>query len=207
MEALKTWLLVAAVLAIATLGLEVRNQARTIERLAHAEPPSVAKPESPKTTAAPVQTSALPISLPASKPPAPADPPAAAEFDACSGDLARYKAGLDKCVVALNAVASTRREVTTFVLPPAPQPSNIVALAEPYVLPSGNQVVVSGRVFNRGGAAGEATLMVTLLEDGRRVDSDQQRLRVGAGQMASWQQAFRWDGHEGRFSAQVELIP
>jgi hypothetical protein len=194
---LKNWLLGGTAAALVFLGLEVRSQMRTIEDLRSAVsrggPSELVSPE-------PVQN------------PRPAAAPDQTELLALTEEVERYKAGLEKCVTALNATASAQRsEVRTFVIPgvsaPAREAADIIELTEPYVLPSGSQIVVSGKLYNRGNAPGVVTVAVTLFENGRRRETEYQRVSLAAGQDVGWQQPFRWDGHEAMWTAQVEVQP
>jgi hypothetical protein len=207
MEALKNWLLLAALVAVAFLTFEVLQTERPTERQGARSPAPAAREAGASTPPpAPVQTSA-PVS-----PEAPS-----VELQAAKGERDRYREGLEKCVEALNATSNTatqRREVRAFIVPVVPraQPeaaalAEIVPLSDPWVIPSNGQVLVSGKIYNLGSAPGEVTVAVTLSRNGRYYDFGQQRLTAGAGQTVAWEQAFRGAGEDASWTVKVEIEP
>jgi len=198
-EALKNWLLLASLLVFVVFGLQLRKQAQTIAALqARAEPPAIAGPPPPPAAAEvamAVQTAAPGERVPAE----------GAELQAMSEERDRFRVGLEKCVVALNATvaASERRAVTAFVLPaaaPAPRPAaagaaDIVPLSdEVWVYPQGDSMLVEGKVYNRGTARGTATVTVTLNRNGRPYATEQMKVEVAAGAIVKWSHRFRGGG-------------
>jgi hypothetical protein len=218
MEVLKNWLLLAGALVVIVMGYELGQKTAAIERMAvvnaklAAEIDGVrASEDRPDLPAVAVQTAA-----PGEPCPVPSEEPGE-ELLSARRELARFKGGLERCTEALNTAASGSRpsfvpapfipsSPLQEVAPPPPQ-ADIVELREPYVLPSGAHVTISGKLYNRGTAAGDIAIVVTLFDNGRRRDSRRQTVSVGAGETVSWEQAFRWDGHEANWTAQVELRP
>jgi len=214
MEVAKTWLLLAAVIAVAVLGVKVPQQAQTIARLraAAAPPPAgVAAEASPGVTA-----------QPAVEAPAGAQPGAvgsAAELLAVIQERDRYKHGLERCVGELNqvTVAADRDKASAAVMarilgspvqnPPAVpsegRPDIVPLSSPPWVYPMGDFLLVEGKVFNRGSARGSATVAITVYRDGRSVSTERERVEVAAGESVKWSHQFR--GGEGTWTASARV--
>ena len=163
--------------------------------------------------------------------PAPAAAPVPAAFDntalsTMTADRDRYKDGLDRCVTELNRVAKGSDQVARIELPPLPArpvrqesapahtPSGPAPAAEisalygeAEVTPLGDQMLVTGKLFNTGEVAGRATAVVTLLRDGKPQDTARIPVSVPAKGQASWSHKFTWHSSQGSWTATVSVEP
>jgi hypothetical protein len=84
--------------------------------------------------------------------------------------------------------------------PAAPAPRAIVsAYVGPDAVPMGDTVLVTGKLWNSGGAAAQVALTIELVENGRTIDTSVQTLAIGARTEAAYTQVFRHAPREGRF--------
>ncbi|HVF61634.1 MAG TPA: hypothetical protein VNJ70_17650 [Thermoanaerobaculia bacterium] len=84
--------------------------------------------------------------------------------------------------------------------PAAPVPRAIVsAYVGPDAVPMGDTILVTGRLWNSGGAAAQVALTIELVENGRTVDTAVQIVPIGARIEAAYTQVFRHAAREGRF--------
>jgi|GEM_PF-6793487 len=93
--------------------------------------------------------------------------------------------------------------------PAGPEPhAEISALySEAEVTPLGDQMLVTGKLFNTGAVAGRATAVVTLLRDGKPQDSARIPVSVPAKGQASWSHKFTWHSSQGSWTATVNVEP
>ncbi len=129
-------------------------------------------------------------------------------------DRDRYREGLDRCVAELNRVANGSG--ARVALAPMPPPAASAPVAEAHisalysgatVTPLGDQMLVTGKLYNTGDAAGRATAVVSLLRDGKVTDTARVPVSVPAQGQASWSYKFRWHGQEGSWTATVNVEP
>lgn len=139
-----------------------------------------------------------------------------AQLTAAEEDRDRYRAGLEQAVAELNRVSGRNQAATELVAAlagrtAAPAPSSrtrgkVVPLADPWLTPVGDQMTVSGKLYNVGDADTEVTCVLELLRDGERLDSARFVMRVAAGATQPYSQTFRFKpGLEGSYTARLTV--
>jgi hypothetical protein len=208
MEIVKTWLAVLGTLALGFVSLALVQTRGTlalreaeIARLRASAPPAVA----------PVQAPPAPSSSPAG------DSNAAVQaLVAMTSERDQYKDGLERCVAEVNRVAheSGRRFEVPVPSQPAAAPAapstraeaHISSLySEPTVTPLGDQMMVSGKLYNTGKVPGTVTAVVALLRDGKPVNSNRLRVTVPAQGQIAWSTQFPWGSQQGSWTATVSV--
>jgi hypothetical protein len=130
----------------------------------------------------------------------------------------RYKDGLQRCVDEANRLAQDtgrRFELPPIVLPaaaPSPAPKEPTAqphisslYSEPTVVPLGDRLQVTGKLYNTGTAEGTVTAAITLLHDGKPVTTAREKVSVPAQGQAAWSHTFAWSVGEGAWTAVVRV--
>jgi hypothetical protein len=219
MDILKTWLQIGAVFALCfvTLGWYQSRQTLTL-REAEIARLKVRTPELQPTASetTPSRAPAAVSSPQASEPPADTTMLAdnSADFAALYAERDRYKEGLEKCVSEVNRLAqSSGRRLEMPALPTSGTPSggsqdqpHISALySEPTVVPLGDRLQVSGKLFNTGKVPGTATAVISILRDGKPVMTARETVTVPAQGQAAWSHTFPWSGQEGAWTATVRV--
>ena len=124
------------------------------------------------------------------------------------GEVERYQSGLARCVDELNRVASAQQTAARYVpsapAAPAAQP-RLSTLGAPDVQIVGDNVYVTGRVWNSGDADARGRLYVELLRDGQVLDSSILPLDVPARTDQSYSATFRPLIANGTYSARVRF--
>ncbi|HRU10068.1 MAG TPA: hypothetical protein P5144_11890 [Thermoanaerobaculia bacterium] len=132
--------------------------------------------------------------------------------DAARADMARYEAGLQRCVSELNRTGGS--QVGTIVpgsgRPAAPAPAARARLIAPW-LPElqivEDRIYVNAYVMNDGTADAEAQVTIDLLHNGRRVDSSTSPAWIPAGASEAVSAEFRLPTSEvtGSYAARVRF--
>lgn len=73
------------------------------------------------------------------------------------------------------------------------------AYVGPNVVPMGDTILVTGKLWNSGAASAQVALTIELVENGRTVDTAVQTVSIGARTEAAYTQLFRHAAREGRF--------
>lgn len=128
-----------------------------------------------------------------------------AEADA-KGEAEKYRAGLQRCVDELNSQARGAR--STYI--PSPDPTRapqarLSTLGAPDVQIVGDNVFVTGKVWNSGDGDASGRLYVELLRDGQVVDSATLPLDVPARTDQAYSTTFRPLISNGTYSARVRF--
>lgn len=119
---------------------------------------------------------------------------------------AQYEAGLGKAVEELNRVAQAPPAVQRSYAPAQRATrANVSTLSAPWVQMAGENVVVSGKLWNSGEAGASGTLYVELLLNGQTVDEQSQPFEMGARTDQAWSATFRTSVREGTYSARVRM--
>jgi hypothetical protein len=220
---MRGWAVVAACLAVvcgltvwAWWGEREAHQNTRIELVKAQARLSAQVPPDPAATQGAVRPTA----------PCPADD-RAAEVVGSLGDLSdrlaaaererdQYRDGLEQAVAELNRQSGKHQAELTLAgaagVASARPPSGglrgkVVPLLDPDLTPLGDQMMVSGKVYNVGGSDAEVTCTLELLRDGQRIDSARFPMRVSAGatQPYSYKFAIRTAGREGTYSARLVI--
>jgi len=217
MQVLKTWLTILGALALLFLSLAYAQLRGTLA----GRDAEIARLRS---ASRPLATTGAASGIPTAQPAATSTQAPPADDSALSlmtADRDRYKDGLDRCVAELNRVAKgSGSEVARIELAPPPQgpPPRVPSGPAPHaeisalysqatVTPLGDQMLVTGKLFNTGGLAGQATAVVTLLRDGKPQDSARIPVSVPAKGQASWSHKFAWHSSQGSWTATVSVEP
>jgi len=198
----KIWALITLVLAAACAWLYLGRP----QDPPAATPPSVQAPQAPdplsespvsSATETPHELNGLRLRL------------AAAEHD-----RDEYKKGLEAAVAELNRLNHEKRvaeRVTSIVgsagpapaLPSRTSPARVSSLRAPTVQVLGQEILVTGMLYNSGDEPAYVTATVTLLLNNSRIDTASFPLTVPARSDASYSKAFRFPGTQGTYSATV----
>lgn len=124
------------------------------------------------------------------------------------GEAERYQAGLQRCVDELNSQSQAHAARPAYV-PSAPEPrrpaARLSTLGAPDVQIVGDNVFVTGRVWNSGDGDASGRLYVELLRDGQVVDSATLALDVPARTDQAYSTTFRPLISNGTYSARVRF--
>jgi hypothetical protein len=141
-----------------------------------------------------------------------------ARLEAAERERDQYKAGLEQAVGELNrqsgkhaaelASASAAMATSTAGLAPGRgSRGHVVPLLDPELQVLGDQVLVTGKVYNPGDANAEVEATLELLQGGKRIDSARLSLRVPAGATQPYSQYFRFRPIQGgTFSARLTIL-
>ena len=128
----------------------------------------------------------------------------------------RYREGLEQAVAELNRQSGKHQAELASGRGPGAAPTassggrsrgKVVPLADPDLTPLGDQMMVTGKVYNVGDADAEVTCLLELLRNGQRIDSTRFPMRVSAGATQPYSQTFavRTAGREGTYSARLAI--
>lgn len=132
-------------------------------------------------------------------------------------EVQQYKAGLEEAVEELNRVSSESARMQRYLEQAAsstptrrtrstPQPkARVSTLGPPQVQILGDQVVVTGHVYNNGDADARGSIVLTLMVDNRPVDDARVPLNVPAGTDQVYSYTFNFSFRNGTYSARIRL--
>lgn len=124
-----------------------------------------------------------------------------------AAEAANYKSGLGKAVDELNRVTEQQAKPRYLPMPQyerRPQ-ARVSTLGAPYVQFLGDQVQVTGRLWNGGEGDARGRLSIELLLNGQVIDEATQNLDLPARTDQAYAQMFRVLMRDGTYSARVRV--